>query len=535
GLAHAEQLLTLCQQQIDQYAQPDARVADEDLELLAESLSGLGFYIEAVEQQRPDRDRLIEPLLAKRLGVPAKPHVDEHDTVEAAVKDLKTALPATLAAFQRSPGDASVRERLEAELTTLKNDAELIGDATLQADSDAALELLAHAGTGDTAALQDAIAAIAEGRAAAPAPSPSEETMRLLETDAAQFDAELLDIYLTEADEVLDSVASSAARLKAQPDDREALTTIRRGFHTLKGSGRMVGLTELGDLAFEVEKAHNLLLEDDRPATPAMLALIDVAQTSFREWLNTLRQTGRVKPDPAPLRAALAEAEAELLHPQMSALPEAQQPSPAPARLSQAAPMISAIEVIVLDDTALPHIDRPVGDSMPVFDSAEIIQFKPIATVHPLRPAVEPVRAPAEPDEITVGDVTLSTALFRILCDEAQQHLATLDAELTALQSNSSATPSQAMVRAAHTLCGIHRTGGFPLVATVSKALEACLLGLQERGAPLPGAAQPVLARAIAGLTAISGRVRTRDGFRPADEAEGAEIIVELDVLRQET
>ena len=36
--------------------------------MLAESLSGLGFYIEAVEQQRPERDRLIAPLIAKRLG-----------------------------------------------------------------------------------------------------------------------------------------------------------------------------------------------------------------------------------------------------------------------------------------------------------------------------------------------------------------------------------------------------------------------------------------------------------------------------------
>src|SRR5208282_4721897 len=132
GLGHAEQLLTLCQQQIDEYAKPETHVANVDLELLAESLSGLGFYIEAVEQQRPDRERLIEPLLAKRLGAPAKPRVDEHDTVEAAVADVKLALPATLAAFQRSPGEQSVRERLAAELTTLKNDAELIGDAQLQ-------------------------------------------------------------------------------------------------------------------------------------------------------------------------------------------------------------------------------------------------------------------------------------------------------------------------------------------------------------------------------------------------------------------
>ena len=549
GLVHAEQLLTLCQQQIDQYAQPDARVADEDLELLAESLSGLGFYIEAVEQQRPDRDRLIEPLLAKRLGVPAKPHVDEHDTVEAAVKDLKTALPATLAAFQRSPGDASVRERLEAELTTLKNDAELIGDATLQADSDAALELLAHAGTGDTAALQDAIAAIAEGRAAAPAPSPSEETMRLLETDAAQFDAELLDIYLTEADEVLDSVASSAVRLKAQPDDRDALTTVRRGFHTLKGSGRMVGLTELGDIAFAVEKVHNRLLEDERPASAAVLALIDTAQTSFRVWVDTLRRKGRVTPDATALRTAIEKVDAELPVPTASvvappvaevdgAASVAEMPEPTPAMPTTIPKLSSAsvIEVIELDETLPAEPSAPAGAAQTASATAEIIEFAPREPPAPAMPPVEPPEGAAkpEPEEVTIGDVTLSTALYRILCDEAQQHLATLDAELQTLQFDTAATPSQAMVRASHTLCGIHRTGGFPLVATTAKALEQCLLGLEERGAPLPYAAQPVLARAVAGLDALTARVRARSPFNAADKAEAAEIVAELEALRHE-
>jgi chemosensory pili system protein ChpA (sensor histidine kinase/response regulator) len=539
GLDRAEQLLMLCQQQIDDYAKPDTPVENEGLELLAESLAGLGFYIEAVEQQRPDRERLIEPLLAQRLGIaPAAPAAAD-DTIESAVADLQVALPATLAAFQRAPGDAPARKRLAVDLTTLKDDAKLLGDESLEQGAEAALAELSHARVGDTAALQEAIAAISATRSVAPAPAPSEETMRLLETDASQFDAELLDIYLTEADEVLDTISSSAAELKARPDDRAALTTVRRGFHTLKGSGRMVGLTELGDLAFDVEKAHNRLLEDDQPATPALLALIDVAQTSFREWVNTLRRTGRVRPDVAPLRAALAEVEAALPLPQVSpASSAAKEPSPAPASATQGAPKVSMIEVIELDETAFPDIDRPAGDSMPVIEGPEVIQFTPTATTHSPSPAVKPVSdvpPPAEPDEITVGDVILSTALFRILCDEAQQHLATLDAELTALESDSTATPSQAMVRAAHTLCGIHRTGGFPLVATVAKALEARLLGLQERGAPLPGAAQPVLARAIAGLTAFSGRVRARDGFRAADEAEAAEIIAELDGLRQES
>ncbi len=539
GLEHAEQLLALCQQQIDEYAKPDSRVANEDLELLAESLSGLGFYIEAVEQQRPDRERLIEPLLAQRLGEPAKPQTDDQDTVEAAVADVKAALPATLAAFQRSPGEQSVRERLEAELTTLKNDAELIGEAQLQADAEAALDLLARAGTGDTAELQDAISAIAGSEVASPIP-PSEETMRLLETDASQLDAELLDIYLTEADEVIDSVASNAVALKAQPDDREALTTVRRGFHTLKGSGRMVGLTELGEIAYAVEKVHNRLLEDELPVTPAVLSLIDTAQTSFRVWVDTLRRKHRVTPDATALNAAIAKVEAEFPAPPAAvavapepAPPATTQITPQVAGAAPLAPVSSLIEVIELDETPMAEAGAAAG-SQPSAPVAEIIEFTPRAAAVAPPAAPAPAEIAVEPEEVTIGPVTLSTALYRILCDEALQHLGTLDGELAQLQFNPAATPSQAMVRAAHTLCGIHRTGGFPLLATAAKALEQCLLGLEERGAPLPSTAQPVLARAVAGLRNLADRVRSRAAFNSADEAETGEIVAELDALRQE-
>jgi len=535
GLEHAEQLLALCQQQIDEYAKPETAVADEDLELLAEALSGLGFYIEAVEQQRPDRERLIEPLLARRLGAPVKSHVETGDTVEDAVADLKAALPATLAAFQRAPDEPSVRERLAAELTTLKNDAELIGDASLQADADAALGLLARAGTGDTTELQEAIQAIAEGRAAAPAPAPSEETMRLVETDASELDRELLDIYLTEADEVLDNVGTSVTRLKAQPDDREALTTARRGFHTLKGSGRMVGLTDLGEIAYEVEKIHNRLLEDEHVATPPVLAMIDTALTGFRVWVDTLRRKGRVKPDAKALRAAIATVEASLPTRELPITPISAAAAATPvAPPALPASSVPAIEVIELDETSQQTELESSSETLAETPLGDLIEF---VTEHP---AHEETAAPiasiptAEPEEVTIGGVTLSHALYRILCDEAQQHLTTLDAELQSLQFDPAATPSQTMVRASHTLCGIHRTGGFPLIASTAKAVEHCLLGLQERGAPLPSLAQPVLARAIAGLRALAARVRTREAFNAGDEAEAAEIVAELDALRHE-
>ena len=66
GLDDADRVMALCEQQIRGYATPEVEIASEDLESLAESLAALGFYIQAVEQQRADSARWLAPLLAKR-------------------------------------------------------------------------------------------------------------------------------------------------------------------------------------------------------------------------------------------------------------------------------------------------------------------------------------------------------------------------------------------------------------------------------------------------------------------------------------
>ena len=156
----AERLLGLCQEQIDSYANPDTIVGDDDLELLAESLSGLGFFIEAFEQQRPNRQRLIAPLLAKRLGeAPPVQHDRATETVEDAVEDLRNVLPTLVAEVRRAPTDAAARAELTARLNELVDDATLIDDDELVAQAQAAL---AELDSGGTVALEAAVTAIAE-------------------------------------------------------------------------------------------------------------------------------------------------------------------------------------------------------------------------------------------------------------------------------------------------------------------------------------------------------------------------------------
>ena len=176
---------------------------------------------------------------------------------------------------------------------------------------------------------------------------------------------------------------------------------------------------------------------------------------------------------------------------------------------------VEAVLRVVADNTAAhggPPEPRARSATRPGADAAD-------------RRAAHPESPPAiEPEEVTVGPVTLSAALWRILCDEADQNVAVLQHEVSILQFDPDHMPVVAMVRASHTLCGIHRTGGIALIATTARSLEQALLALEERGAPFPSTAQPILARATAGLAHFVERVKNREGFTPSDEREASDI-----------
>jgi len=108
----------------------------------------------------------------------------------------------------------------------------------------------------------------------------------------AGVDPELLEVFLEEAVEVLQTIEKTLPEYKQKPDDREALTTVRRAFHTLKGSGRMVGLTDIGEAAWEVEQVLNLWLEQKRTAAPVLFELLATATTLFSQWIAALRGPG---------------------------------------------------------------------------------------------------------------------------------------------------------------------------------------------------------------------------------------------------
>ncbi|MGZ5270776.1 MAG: Hpt domain-containing protein [Ramlibacter sp.] len=111
--------------------------------------------------------------------------------------------------------------------------------------------------------------------------------------DADETDAELLDIFLEEAREVVGNGLAAVEALAATPADVGELTTLRRAFHTLKGSSRMVGLNEFGEAGWALEQVLNTWLADQKPANEALRSLAADALRGFGRWIEDIAgQTG---------------------------------------------------------------------------------------------------------------------------------------------------------------------------------------------------------------------------------------------------
>lgn len=102
--------------------------------------------------------------------------------------------------------------------------------------------------------------------------------------DALIEDDELREIFLEEAEEVIINALITVDDLQADMGDAAKLTNLRRAFHTLKGSGRMVGLASFGEAAWEMERTLNGWLSDAKPATQPLLQLANNALDVLGQW-----------------------------------------------------------------------------------------------------------------------------------------------------------------------------------------------------------------------------------------------------------
>jgi len=116
------------------------------------------------------------------------------------------------------------------------------------------------------------------------AASSAEPAAAQIHVRGPEVEDELLEIFLEEAREVVENGLGAVSALQAAPGDLSEQTTLRRAFHTLKGSSRMVGLNNFGEAAWSMEQLLNAWLAEQKPMESPLLEISRQALDGFGRW-----------------------------------------------------------------------------------------------------------------------------------------------------------------------------------------------------------------------------------------------------------
>ncbi|WP_329767150.1 Hpt domain-containing protein [Stenotrophomonas geniculata] len=281
--------------------------------------------------------------------------------------------------------------------------------------------------------------------------------------DAENIDEDIREVFLEEFDDELANLGTLLPAWRVQLDNMDRLRPIRRIFHTLKGSGRLVGARTLGEFAWKIEGMLNRVLDGSRPATPAVLAMVDSAHAALPQLNAALRHGQRISVDLQAMQAIADRVGAG----------EETYYVPLPVAVAPVAPVAEA-------------------EGEDEDEISRILAAEAIASVQDeAEPVPEAVGTPANIDSV----------LREILEAEVEVHQATLQDWLRSAQQAPQPV-SDALLRAVHTMNGAFAMTEVPEITAVTggaesyikRALAADVVPGDEGVAALDATAQAITA-----------------------------------------
>jgi chemosensory pili system protein ChpA (sensor histidine kinase/response regulator) len=406
--------------------------------LLDECVSSLHEVQEAV-RKRIDGDAEADyaPALQQISGALG---VASQGEVAALTAKLERALNAALAEKPRSAADVPNLEPLTDAVAALE--LYLAGCRDEQTDSLRFLQVmhdrldgLPEVGASGEAVPETTITlpqqrVVSKPVKADPAPPAAEETPS---TGArASIDPAMLGIFLDEFDSVHGQLEQRLEEWLEDSSNGRALAELRRGFHTLKGSGRMVGADEVGEFAWAFEDLFNRVIAEKVQPGEALAAAARLAVTALGGL--RVRMLGE--------ESSLKEADISSLQAFARQLSAGNQPDLAglPA-LTATAPAEPAVEADPVEPPAAEKVaEAPQEPSADLEEAAEAGGMDP--------------------------------TLRNLMAGELRGYLAELEPFVTALVAGDEQTVNPDLVRAVHTLAGTLSMAPLGQESEVAQELE---------------------------------------------------------------
>jgi chemosensory pili system protein ChpA (sensor histidine kinase/response regulator) len=316
--------------------------------------------------------------------------------------------------------------------------------------------------------------------------------------NAEGIDDDIREIFLEEMQEEIDNLRAAEKVWLADPAQTSSLISIRRSFHTLKGSGRLVGAGVLGEFAWKVEDMLNRVLDNTIEPSENVQALVRHAIDVLPQLLAALKGEGA--PD-APLSAIMHTAE------QLAAGNQVRLEDHAPAGMETVRRVVRR-RVPRVDVAAESVPEAGVTDAHTAAGSEPVEVESEHAIAMPVMPPVDPV-------------------LLEILRSEVAQYLQTIRA---AIQRTKNELPiGEELLRAVHTLHGAIAMVDIPLLTQLLSPLEGLFKRLRAANLPLSSEGVMLLGQSVDAVDQVMSQFDVAEPQLPSVDALTAQIIAMRD------
>jgi chemosensory pili system protein ChpA (sensor histidine kinase/response regulator) len=245
GKGRAVELMDAIGTEVRRLIEPGAGVPDAlRLERIADAIVSIEYYMETLQNGRADPWYMLD---------------NAETCLKALAADAETRVPNV----ELPAADAAKTVKLDPESTLALEEVRRV-----QAATDPLI----------------ALAAAPPFAAPPPPPPPAPAAM--------EVDPQFLELFIEEAKEEIAAILQTFPLWDQNPMDLDALGSLRRSFHTLKGSGRMVGARSIAEFGWSVENLLNRLIDKTLSRTPGMMSLLRSAVAALPPLVEEL-ESGR--------------------------------------------------------------------------------------------------------------------------------------------------------------------------------------------------------------------------------------------------
>ncbi|HWR96147.1 MAG TPA: Hpt domain-containing protein, partial [Arenimonas sp.] len=307
-----------------EFIEKSAVPSGEQMERLAEVLASLEYYLESVRDRRPNRERILE-ITEKSLEA-----LHYWPIPDYALHAVTAPVPAPATVEAAKPLVEAVEKKSVPE---------------------PAVEAPAAPAPVRTADATDWTIGFDE----------SGDSVQGFDLSAEGIDDEIREIFLEEFSEESGNLHSFFDKWQAEPENVDLIRPIRRVFHTLKGSGRLVGAMALSDFSWKIESLLNRVLDETRPASDSVVSMVGIAIDALPKFQQALLG-GKAYLDVEGLSDVaerLAAGEELVYQPKQAdaVKPPAAKEDAIPAKAAETSPIIDPVLLEILTPEVSGHLE----------------------------------------------------------------------------------------------------------------------------------------------------------------------------------